>query len=193
MGFLYELESQLETMKAENAKKDTSNVDHMAVIKNNLPVITDFCGMKPYAGKYDYASLKSYMTEAENILSKEGNKLTLKADAMMSALIREIGREGVIQLKKDNYNLKLEDFVVGLNPRMVEVVDNCLVPRTGIVYLTPRSHIGRAPFYSSEKILGSSHIKTLKYNMGVLLLMCIIMGLLLFTDTPGRFIRKGES
>ena len=193
MGFLYELESQLETMKAENAKKDTSNVDHMAVIKNNLPVITDFCGMKPYTGKYDYASLKSYMTEAENILSKEGNKLTLKADAMMSALIREIGREGVIQLKKDNYNLKLEDFVVGLNPRMVEVVDNSLVPRTGIVYLTPRSHIGRAPFYSSEKILGSWHIKTLKYNMGVLLLMCIIMGLLLFTDTPGRFIRKGES
>jgi hypothetical protein len=74
----------------------------------------------------------------------------------------------------------LEDCVIGADQRsMLEVIDNYAVPRTGLIYLTPQSKIGRAPFYSSEKVLGSWHIKTLWFNMGVLLLMCVVMVILL--------------
>jgi hypothetical protein len=61
------------------------------------------------------------------------------------------------------------------------------------VFLTPSSQCGRAPFYSSEKILGTWHIKTLWYNMAVMLIMAIVGALFLFTDTPGRYIRKNHS
>ena len=180
MGLLYELQSQLETMKDEQEHQKESKVDHMQVIRTNLPQLTAFCGLKPYQGDESYQSLYDYMKEAEAILSKRGNQLTLKADAIASNYIRQNGKEALIQLKRDNYNTKLEDCVIGADQkRMLDVIDNYIVPRTGLIYLTPQSKIGRAPFYSSEKILGSWHIKTLWFNMGVLLLMCIVMVILL--------------
>ena len=180
MGLLYELQSQLETMKDEQERKKEAKVDHMQVIRTNLPQLTAFCDMKPYQGDESYKSLKDYMKQAEDLLSKRSNQLTLKADALASNYIRQNGKEALLQLKRDNYNTKLEDCVIGADQqRMLDVIDNYVVPRTGLIYLTPQSKIGRAPFYSSEKILGTWHIKTLWFNMGVLLLMCIIMVILL--------------
>ena len=180
IGLLYELQSQLETMKDEQERKKEAKVDHMQVIRTNLPQLTAFCGMKPYQGDESYQSLNDYMKEAEAILSKRSNQLTLKADALASDYIRKNGKEALLQLKSDNYNIKLEDCVIGADQkRMLDIIDNYAVPRTGLIYLTPQSKIGRAPFYSSEKILGSWHIKTLWFNMGVLLLMCVVMVILL--------------
>ncbi len=180
MGLLYELQSQLETMKDEKKHGKEAKVDHMQVIRTNLPQLTAFCGMKPYQGDESYQSLKDYMKEAESLLSKRSNQFTLKADALASNYIRQNSKEALLQLKRENYNTKLEDCVIGADQqRMLDVIDNYIVPRTGLIYLTPQSKIGRAPFYSSEKILGSRHIKTLWFNMGVLLLMCIVMVILL--------------
>jgi len=197
MGFLYELQSQLETMKSRQDKNDNSQEtaekiqNHMKVIKKNLPTITSFCGMEPYQGDSSYNSLKDYMAQAEKILAKRSNKITLKAESQITQYIQKHGKEALQKLKHDNYNLKLEDCVIGADQlRTLDVIDDCIVPRTGIIFLTPKSTIGRAPFYSSEKIIGSWHIKTLWFNMAVLLLMSIIMTILLLTDWPGRVLRE---
>ena len=191
MGLLYELQSQLETQKDEQRRGKTATVNHMDVIRTNLPLVTAYCGMQPYNGDESYHSLRKYMKEAERILSQRSNAVTLKADAMVSQYIRQNGKDALLQLKRDNYNTKLEDCVIGADQqRMLDVIDNVAVPRTGIIFLTPQSTIGRAPFYSSEKIIGSWHIKTLWFNMAVLLLMSIIMIVLLQTDCLGRYLRK---
>ena len=191
MGLLYELQSQLETMKDEQKRGKESTVDHMAVIRTNLPLITTYCDMKPYSGDESYQSLYDYMREAENILSKRSNEISLKADALTSSYIRQNGKEALLDLKRQNYNIKLEDCVIGADQRrMLDIIDNYAVPRTGLIFLTPQSTIGRAPFYSSEKIVGPWHVKTLWFNMSVLLLMCLVTGALLFADCPGRWVRK---
>ena len=183
MGFLYELESQLETMKDEERKGKEVNPDHMRTIRENLPILTEYCGMQSYQGDYTYDSLKKYMKDAEDVLSRRSNKVTLEADAKMSALIRDIGKDAVLQIKRDNFNIRLEDFVIGGgNSRTLDVVDGAIVPRSAFVYLTPQSMIGRAPFYSSEKVLGTWHIKTLWFNMGVMMLMCIFVAFILFSN-----------
>lgn len=193
MGFLYELQSQLKTMQDEQIHGKEVKPEHIEIIRTNLPIITEFCGMEPYQGDYSYESLDNYMKEAENILAKCSNQITLKADAQISSFIRENGKETLLQLKRNNYNLKLEDCVVGADQkRMLDVVDNHIVPRTGLIFLTPHNQMGRAPFYSSEKIIGSWHVKTLWFNMTILLLMSVIMIILLLTDTPGRYIRKNN-
>ena len=193
LGFLYELQSQLETMNDEKKQGKEVNPAHLSVINTNLPVLTEFCGMAPYAGDGSYQSLYNYMKEAEKILSKRGNDFTMKKEAMVSKMVKQQGKEAFLELKKDNYNIKLEEFVTGADQRgMVEVVDDYLVPRSGIIYLTPHNKIGRAPFYSSEKILGSWHIKTLWFNLGVILLMSVITIILLLTDCPGRYMRKEQ-
>lgn len=193
VGFLYELQSQLKTMQDEQIHGKEVKPEHIEIIRTNLPIITEFCGMEPYQGDYSYESLDKYMNEAENILAKRSNQITLKADAQVSSFIRENGKEALLQLKRNNYNLKLEDCVVGADQkRMLDVVDNHIVPRTGLIFLTPHNQMGRAPFYSSEKIIGSWHVKTLWFNMTILLLMSVIMIILLLTDTPGRYIRKNN-
>lgn len=193
VGFLYELQSQLKTMQDEQIHGKEVKPEHIEIIRTNLPIITEFCGMEPYQGDYSYESLDKYMNEAENILAKRSNQITLKADAQISSFIRENGKETLLQLKRNNYNLKLEDCVVGADQkRMLDVVDNHIVPRTGLIFLTPHNQMGRAPFYSSEKIIGSWHVKTLWFNMTILLLMSVIMIILLLTDTPGRYIRKNN-
>lgn len=191
MGFLDELQSQLETMKDEKKRGKEVDPSHMETIRMNLPELTAYCGMNTYQGDYSYESLRQYMKEAEQILSKRSNETTLKADKLMSEMVREQGKETIIELKRDHYNLNLEDCVIGANQkRMLDVIDNHIVARTGIIYLTPKSKVGRAPFYSSEKILGSWHIKTLWFNLGIMLLMSIVVAIFLFTDWPGKVLRK---
>ncbi len=191
MGFLDELQSQLQTMKDEKEKGKEVKKDHMEVIRTNLATIAEYCGIEPYKGDHSYQSLYDYMKQAEKILSKRSNKITMEADAAVAAFIRENGKEALLKLKRDNYNLKLEDCVVGVeNKRTLDVIDNHIVSRTGMVFLTPHSKMGRSQFYSSEKIIGSWHIKTMWYNIAVLLLMSIIVTVLLLTDCPGRYIRK---
>ena len=192
-GFLYELQSQLETRKDEIARGKEENPHHLAVIKNNLPRLTAYCGMKAYEGDYSYESLYAYMNEAEDILSSRSNKATLKVDAIRSAYIRANGKDALLEQKHNHYNSKLEEFVTGADQlRMVDVIDDHIVPRTGLIFLTPQNKFGQAPFYSCEKVLGSWHVKTLWFNMAVMLLMSIIVALMLFTDCPGRFVRKGN-
>ena len=191
IGFLYELQSQLETWNDEVLRGKEVNPVHLAVIRENLPVITDFCGMEPYQGNYDYQSLNNYMEEAAQLLSKRGNEATFKKDALVSKFVRENGKQAFLDLKRAHYNIKLEEFVTGADQRrLLDVIDESIVPRAAIIYLTPHNKMGRAPFYSSEKILGQWHVKTLWFNMGVLLLMSIICIILLLFDCPGRYMRK---
>ena len=191
MGYLYELQSQLQTLRDEQKNHKPVAPNHIEVIRDNLPRVTAFCGIQPYQGAYDYQSLYNYMQEAEKNLTKRSNKLALERDAIMSKLLRTAGKDGVLQLKRDNYNLKLEDCVVGADQHsMVDVIDNCIVPRTGLIFLTPFTSCGNAPFYSSEKVVGSWHIKTLWFNISIMLLMSILCIVLLLTDCPGKYIRK---
>jgi hypothetical protein len=193
LGYLYELQSQLETMNDEATHGKEVNPDHLEIIKTNLPHLTQVCGMDAYSCDFSYNSLKDYLGKSEEILSKRSNKATLAADAKMASMIREQGKDAMLDLKRNNYNIRLEEFVIGAdNARMLDVVNHVIVPRTSIIFLTPQSRIGRAPFYSSEKIVGSWHIKTLWFNMCVMLFMCVIVALFLFADWPGKLIRKSE-
>jgi hypothetical protein len=102
-----------------------------------------------------------------------------------------MGKDAVLEVKRNNFNLKLEDCVVGADQKsMLEVIDGHIVPSMQAIFLTPRNNWGRAPFYSSVKIVGDWYIKTLWFNIAVMLLMGFILSIFLFTDWPGRVIRK---
>ena len=191
MAFLYELQSQLETMKSKDSLQANAGNKYLDVIHTNLPVITAYCNMQPYQGDDSYESLRKYMQQAEDILQKRSNQITLKQDAKIASFIRQNGKDALLQLKRDNFNTKLEDCVTGLDqPMMVEVVDKYIVPRKGVIFLTPLSRTGRAPFYSSEKVVGDWHIKTLWFNLFAMFIMGVIVTIMLLTDCPGRYIRK---
>ncbi|MDO5447421.1 MAG: ATP-binding cassette domain-containing protein [Prevotellaceae bacterium] len=192
-SYLDEIESQLETMQSKKQRgKSQEEIDaHMTVIKNSLPVVLDICGMEPYDGDYSYESLKATCKAAEKVLDKRSNTTTLALDRKVAAMIRAIGKDQVAQLKKDHFNKQLESFVLNSSAEnLCQVVDGHIVINAGFAFVPPLSHNGRAPFYSSEKILGDWHVKTLWFNIAVMIIMGIIVSLCLLYDCPGRYVRK---
>ena len=192
-AYLYEVQSQLETMNDEKTKGEEVKPEHMDVIKKALPTLSDICNMKPYTGDYSYKSLRAYTDEAERILSDRCNKATLAEDKIVTAIINKIGKEAYIDMKKAHYNMQLENFCINADTKHThDIVDGYIVPRAGFIYLTPRSTNGRAPFYSSVKVIGDTEIPTLRFNIFVLLLMSVIVSVMLYSDYPGRYLRKDQ-
>ena len=172
-GYLYELKSRLETMHAN--KEDIGGNADMSLFVNSMPLLMAECGWPEYTGKYDYVSLKQLYKKAGDELFERSRIAASAADKSMERLIDKIGKDNVVQLKKDNYNLKLEEHLVNAKAeRLAKVIDNHIVPDMGYVFISPVSHNGRAPFYSSEKIVGNLHVKTLWFNLGIMFLMCVI-------------------
>lgn len=190
-GFIYELQSAVESMEDERKKGKEVNPNHMLLIKTELPYVTEKCGMEPYKGKYDYTSLHDYLKIAEKEMLRRGNTATLNADQLMRKAVDQKGRDYVIDLKRRHLNLQLQSQLAGHDAKtLCEVVEGHIVPRAGFVYLTPRSTNGNAPFYSSVKHLGDIKIGTLWFNMAVMLLMGIIVTICLLLEFPARFIKK---
>lgn len=190
-GFLYELESQIESARDEERRGNPVKPEHLITVRNSLPIISSYTGQEPYSGDYGYDSLHQYFQESRRILSERGNIATLAADRKMAQRISNSSKEEQFQLKQQSMNAQLRDIVQGAkSPSLVTVVNGYIVPRAGQVYLKPLTNMGNAPFYSSTKVLGSWQIKTLWFNLGVLYLMCLFLGVLLFCDFPGRLLRK---
>jgi len=179
-SFAYELDSQIETREFELKEGLPEKPEHMMVVRTELPRLTAFCGMNPYEGDWSYESLHTYILEAQSILSRRSNRTTLDLDKQVSAYIKAHSTEELKQLKRANYNIQLENLVLNRDTKHTHtVVGSHIVPRCGYIFLTPQSKIGRAPFYSGVKCLGDTEIPTFWYNLGVLLLMSILCGVVL--------------
>lgn len=191
--FIYELKSQLETLQDEIKNGEKENPSHLQIVRKELPHLAQVAGIRPYSGNWNYESLMAYIEDAGEVLSDRSNRITLARDKKINEFIRLHGKDEYLQLKKDNFNFKLEDLVVKRNAdHLYAVIGRSIVPRSGYIFLTPRSTNGRAPFYSGVKRLGKYEVETLWFNLGVLFLMCILVAGALFSDIPGRYIRNEQ-
>ena len=190
-GFINTLQEAAEKMEEDRKLGKPANAEHLLVLRNEMPELAQICGIAPYNGKYDYASVHEYLDDAEKAIRLKGNQATLNGDQIMSQIKEEYGADKLHHLKHQHFNLQLESQLAGQDAKtLCEVVDGKIVPRAGFVYLTPRTAMGNAPFYSAEKRIGNYTIPTLWFNMAVMLLMCIIVTLCLLFEIPARFIKK---
>ena len=200
IGFLEELQSQMETAQAEYLKEGAPEENRLDIIKTGLPQLADITRTDPLQLEVSewsealYGKLDGYFSGANKILSRKSLHYTQEIDGTNTRLIREMGKDGLLALKKDNHNLFLQDLVLNTSStKMFRIVDNTIVPKVGQIYLEPATNNGRAPFYSHIKILGKLKIPTLWYNLGVLGLMAVLTALALFFRIPARFMgKKGE-
>ena len=191
-AFLRELKSQNETRHDEVVRLGIAEKEaHLGLLKNELPYLSGFCGMQAYSGDWSYESVDGYLEELGQTVTDLSNSTTLAMDRKTAAFVREIGKDALQSLKRDSYNIQLENLVLGRNSEHpCAVRGESIVPRCGYVFLRPRSRCGRAPFYSGVKIIGDKEIHTLWFNLGVLALMSIAVALCLIFDCPGRYVRE---
>lgn len=191
-AWIYELESRLETA-------DSTDLE---IVRREMPVLWERFDIRPYNGDMETirygtfdstvrADVHDWLSYVEDTLGAIGSRAALAADRWLTDYRNSHGREALISLRKDNCNEFLESLVINsASDELYAVIGKTIVPKVGQVWLDPPSRNGRAPFYSSTKIIGNIKINTFLYNTCILLLMCIGAGILLFMDIPGRFMRK---
>ncbi len=200
IGFLEELQSQMETAQAEYLKEGTPDEERLEIIKTGLPLLAQLTEKDPLQVEGSawsealYHELDGFFIDANKILSKRSLHYTHEIDRTNMRLINELGKDGLLSLKKDHHNLFLQDLVLNSSStKMFRIVDHTIVPKVGQIYLEPATNNGRAPFYSHVKKVGKLKIPTLWYNLGVLGIMAVLTALALFFRIPARFMgKKGE-
>lgn len=199
LGYLEELQSQMETAQDEYLKTGEADFSRLEVIRTGLPALTRVTEMETFPVPVDswsgdlYQALDGYFKQADKILSRRSLHHTHAIDHVNRELLDEKGREGLLALKRNNHNLFLQELVLNTSSsHMYRVKDHVIVPKVGAIYLEPVSQNGRAPFYSHRKILGKWKIPALWYNLSVLGLMAVLTSLALFFEVPARFLRKKD-
>lgn len=191
MSYLYELESQLEKRKDEQKRGKEVDPAHEQTLITELPNLAAKAGIEPYHGDYSYPSLRAYFKQADQVFMQRSNRATLNADKIVCSRIKLLGIEGNKTLKANYFNTKLESVLINATSDKTHlVVNGHIVPMIGQIYLDPPTHDGNAPFYSHCKQIGNTKIPTPWFNLIILTLMAVITAVLIYTDFPGRKLRK---
>lgn len=132
-------------------------------------------------------SYKAWVDRSDNLLYRRSLQYTNAIDRLKQDMIREHGADYLNELKLRHCNKMLENTLLNTSSeKLVRREGERLVPQVGTAYLTPANRFGRAPFYSSWKMLGDNAIRTLWFNLGVLLAMAIVVAILLYSRLPWK-------
>jgi hypothetical protein len=133
------------------------------------------------------------LTNRINILKDYYNDLFqeygAEYDDMMRNLSDSVGREGLVQLKKQYYNNALADMVLNRNDlsKLYET-RTMLIQKKDPVFDYPESRYGRAHFYAPVKFLGNWKIETLWFNIAAIWLMTAVLYVMLIFDVLRKIV-----
>ncbi len=203
-GFIYQLESKWETAHDKYLKQDPGFDKYFGLIRYNLPRVARISGLPPFgesetihAACYTpalYESLSNYFAAADSILGIKSDKATFLLDDLVTGYRVKHGAEKLNDLKRRSHNLDLEKLVLNTTTdKLCLIRGEKIVPNVGAAYLRPENHCGRAAFYSHVKMIGNTPVPTFVFNLGIMLLMMLGTGILLFLEIPSRFFKKNET
>lgn len=201
LGYIQTMEASLEKAFRDFKRKEADFDKEFPMLRNEVTLMAQKWGLpnypnitKLYRDSFNedvYTELSDYLSACDSELYKRSLKYSDALEKQKQAYIKEYGLKALIQEKKDYYNKNLESVVLNLTESKMSVVrDDVIVPQVGSLYLEPLSKNGRAPFYSHIKIIGNWQIPTLYFNLAILWLISILVGIALYCDFPGKFLRK---
>lgn len=115
---------------------------------------------------------------------------TNEQEAIYNSIARNIGKEGILELKKTSHNEALADMVLNRSEvKLLQYGPDRLIQKKDPIFMDPDSSIGRAHLYSPVKIIGSHKIDTFWFNVMVLWVMTSVLYLLLVKDIFGKTVK----
>jgi hypothetical protein len=112
---------------------------------------------------------EDYLANLQDHFRSVRKKYTGLLDSVEVSLSNELGENGLIRLKDDNYNSSLEDLV--LDRTAVEAyieTDDRIIQKYEPLYMKPVSKIGRAQYFAAYKQVGNTRVDTFWFNILVL-------------------------
>jgi hypothetical protein len=181
-----------------NHKNDTIKTDFVdrrfRILNNEIikieKLINKPCPVKDKLNKddFDQETLDKLLSYLYYNIKVHYNKIVNKAryqhDSIYYNLVEKYGSdEAVSELKNQNFNLKVEDFVCNKNELTnIKETENELIRNYRPIFQIPESNIGRAQFYSAEKIIGKFHIKTIWFNITIMWIYTLFLYILLISQ-----------
>ncbi|MCV9387062.1 ATP-binding cassette domain-containing protein [Reichenbachiella ulvae] len=131
-----------------------------------------------------------YLRELRDKYKEEKQRVAAQRDSVYRTLVKEIGKDGLVELKRNYHNDALHALVLNRDEinKVYEGEDE-LIRKKDPLYLTPDSKFGNAQFYAAEKIVGNWKIPTFYFNLIVIWLMTIIAYMTLYYDTLRKVLK----
>jgi hypothetical protein len=129
-----------------------------------------------------------YVETVRQTYIKYYNKMNAERDALMTQ-VQEIDKEGFFELKDQQTNNQLEEFVRNSNEKESYVAyDGRLIQKVDPIYKDPEQKFLKAHFYAPRKQLFGSYFPTFWVNIGVLWLNTLLLYFVLFFRLGKRLL-----
>ena len=155
-------------------------------IDNELPRLGKAAHIPPPSANESYAA---YLHKADSALRIRAHNFTAYLEQTQAKLIREKGSEWLNNLKQANHNEAIENLVTGKGNPFYKASGRRIYPRIGQIYLEPESPLGRAPFYSHEKRIGTYNLSTYFFNLIILSFFAVLAIIAIFAEIPGKYLK----
>jgi ABC transport system ATP-binding/permease protein len=200
-SYLYELRGMADyPFLDDNASdKPVKTAKAMRILDNELPrlgTLTDevlpqeLAELNPASyTRSKQAAIKAFLERAEQDIRERRQNASGRMEARQASLRRELGREGVVKLKRENNNRELAKLTLNL-----QSLEDLRQGRGRIVQLAlpacqePESSWGRAHFLAAFKRVGPFRISTVTFNLAVLGLMALLLYAALYFSVLTRVL-----
>jgi ABC-type multidrug transport system ATPase subunit len=135
-----------------------------------------------------------YLDSLKSSLRIKSRLLSYERDSLYRLIAGKMGEDEFIQMKEEDYNLNLADFV--LNRLVTNKIYNAgdrFIQKADPVFMNPLSKTGRAHFLAPYKQIGNKKIETLPFNLIVIWIMITGLFITLYYNVLKRFIEFLES
>lgn len=134
-----------------------------------------------------FKAVKTFLNSKKSTFRKAMDEANKTREADYDRVINEIGKDGLLELKKNNHNKGLANLV--LNREELEKIyegRRRFIQKKDPIYMTPTSSFGSAQFYAPVKKLGNLEIDTFWFNIMAMWVLSAILYVALRMD----FLKK---
>lgn len=169
------------------------------ICRNELRKLESKDGNNPFyrirflsADKYDSTSHQQIRSQLGLLRKKYKNlrdEAAKEREAKYLELVEEIGKDGLLELKNNNHNKRLENQLTNRDEiEKIFEAKNEFIQKKDPIFKTPESNIGNAHFYAPVKIVGGFEIDTFYFNIFIIWLMTAFFYMTLYYDTLRKCI-----
>lgn len=130
-----------------------------------------------------------YLDSTKRHFRKLSKKFTAQRDSVYETIVAEIGVDGLVKVKEDNYNEQLATIMLNrMSVSKIYESEDKLIQKSDPVLMMPTGKNGRSHFYAPYKQLGTLRIATPFFNMIVIWLVSGLLFTMLYYNLLSKLI-----
>jgi ABC-type multidrug transport system ATPase subunit len=157
---------------------------------SGLPLIPEY-GKLNIKGFNEFVadSILKYFAKLRQHFNSKSDSIENLKNAVIKNIQRNIGIDGYVRLQDNYKNKRLDDLVKNADsPYDILETSTKFIQKTRPIFMIPDSKTGRSQFFAPCKVLGSTQISTIWFNILAMWLMILVFFGTLYYNLVKKFI-----